>query len=261
MKKSWLLFAIVSLISYVSRSQDSIKHLTLHEAITASVSNNDAIRLSALDIQIATAKFRQTDAIHLPQANFSYTAVTTNNPLNAFGFKLQQSSIRAADFDPEPLNNPSATRDFSATFELQQPLLNIDMHYLRKAAAKQIEVFELLSERATEYICFETEKAYLQLQVAYDENKVLKEALVTSKAVYKISGDYYNQGLIQKSDLLNAELHIMNIETQLKNLPVWHTGCFRHAEHTDGPINGLCLYYRPHWHQQCCDRRPGRLVQ
>ena len=215
-EKKLLLLFIASLISYASRSQDSTKHLCLQEAIIASVSNNNAIKLSALDVQVATAKFRQTDAMLLPQANFSYSAITTNNPLNAFGFKLQQRSITAEDFNPNLLNNPSATPDFSAKFELQQPLLNVDMLYQRKAAAKQVEVYELLSERTKEYLCFETEKAYLQLQMAYDENKVLDEALATAKAVYKTSNDYYNQGLIQKSDLLNAELHVMNIETQVK---------------------------------------------
>lgn len=216
-KKTLLLLFIISLISYVSRSQDSTKHLTLQEAIEASASNNNAIKLTALDVQVATAKFRQTDAIFLPQANFSYSAFTTNNPLNAFGFKLQQKSIAAADFDPKLLNDPSATQDFSAKFELQQPLVNLDMFYQRKGAAKQIEVYELLSERTKEYLRFETKKAYLQLQMAYDENKVLNEALATAKSVYKTSNDYYNQGLIQKSDLLNAELHVMNIETQVKS--------------------------------------------
>ena len=216
-KKRLLLLFIVSLISYASRSQDSVKHLSLQEAITASASNNNVIKLSALDLQIATTKFRQTDAMFLPQANFSYSAFTTNNPLNAFGFKLQQKSITEADFQPKLLNNPSATPDFSAKFELQQPLVNVDMLYQRKAAAVQVEMYQLLSERTKEYLCFETEKAYLQLQMAYDENKVLNEALATSKAVYKTSNDYYNQGLIQKSDLLNAELHVMNIETQVKS--------------------------------------------
>ena len=207
---------IVSLISYASLAQDRTKHLSLQEAITASVSNNDAIKLSELDVQVAKAKFRQTDAVLLPHANFSYAASTTNNPLNAFGFKLQQKAVTAADFDPELLNNPAATPDFSAKFELQQPLLNADMLFLRKATAKQVEMYQLLDKRTKEYVGFKTEKAYLELQVAYDENKVLNEALVTSKAVYKTSQDYYNQGLIQKSDLLNAELHVMNIETRVK---------------------------------------------
>ena|SRR5215204_259553 len=215
-KKKLLSLCIVSLISYASRSQDSPKHLSLREAITASVSNNNAIKLSELDVQVAKSKFRQADAIFLPQANVSYTGSTTNNPLNAFGVKLQQKSIASSDFNPELLNNPSATPDFSAKFEYQQPLLNVDMLYQRKGAAKQVEMYQLLSNRTKEYLCFETEKAYLQLQMAYNENKVLNEALGTSKAVYKTSKDYYNEGLIQKSDLLNAELHVVNIETLVK---------------------------------------------
>lgn len=218
MKKPRLLFLfIISLASHDSWSQENAKHLSLQEAITTSVSNNDAIKLSALDVQVARSKFRQTDATVLPQANFTYSAFTTNNPLNAFGLKLQQRSIAATDFDPELLNNPSATPDFSAKFELQQPLLNVDMLYQRKAAAKQVEMYQLVATRTKEFVRFETEKAYLELQMAYDENKVLNEALATSNSLHKNSGDYYKQGLIQKSDLLNAELHVMNIETQVKS--------------------------------------------
>ena len=215
MKTVFSLFAAL-LISYTSRSQDNTEHLSLQDAISASHSNNNAIRLSALDVQVARAKFRQTESIFLPQANVSYTALTTNNPLNAFGSKLQQRSVSEADLNPKVLNYPSPTQDFSAKLELHQPLLNMDMVYQRKTAARQVEMYQLLSERTRESVRFETEKAYLQLQLAYDENKVLNEALETAKAVYKTSNDYFNQGLIQKSDLLNAELHVMNIETQKK---------------------------------------------
>jgi outer membrane protein TolC len=165
-KKRLFPLFIGALISYASLSQDGSKHLTLQEAITASASNNDAIRLSALDMQVAKAKFRQTEAIFLPQANLSYAASTTNNPLNAFGFKLQQQSITGDDFNPHLLNNPSSTSDFSAKLELQQPLLNIDMLYQRRAVAKQVEMYQLISSRTKEYINFETEKTYLQLQMA-----------------------------------------------------------------------------------------------
>jgi outer membrane protein TolC len=216
-KTGLLLFTIFSLISYSSGAQDSANHLSLQEVITALASNNNAIKLSALEVQIAREKFHQADALLLPQANFSYTAVTTTNPLNAFGFKLQQKAITSADFNPELMNHPSATSDFSTKFELQEPLLNVDVLYQRKAAAKQVEMYQLLFERTIEYLYFEAEKTYLQLQMAYDENKVLNESLAVSKAVYKTSNDYYNQGLIQKSDLLNAEVYVTNIETQLRS--------------------------------------------
>jgi outer membrane protein TolC len=216
-KKRLFVLFIVSLTIYSSRAQDITVHLSLQEAIAASVSNNNAVKLAALDRQIAVAAFHQADAIFLPQVNFSYTAATTNNPLNAFGFKLQQQSITAADFQPKLLNNPSATTDFNTKVELQQPLVNFDMLYERKGASKQVEMYQLISERTKEYLSFETEKAYLQLQILYDAGKVLEEAVITSKAFYKTSKDYFEQGLIQKSDLLNAAVHVMNIETQIKN--------------------------------------------
>src|SRR4051794_8148887 len=103
MRKRLLSLFIVSLISYAAGAQDSAIHLSLQEAITAAASNNNTINLSELDVQVARAKFRQTDAILLPKANFAYTAVTTNNPLNAFGFKLQQRSVTVADFNPKLL--------------------------------------------------------------------------------------------------------------------------------------------------------------
>jgi outer membrane protein TolC len=111
--------------------QESVIHFSLQEAITASVSSNDAIKLAVLDVQVAETKFRQANTVYLPQANFSYTASATNNPLNAFGSKLQQRPVTETAFNPHMLNNPLTITDFSAMFELQQPLLNIDMFYQR----------------------------------------------------------------------------------------------------------------------------------
>lgn len=217
MKQKILLLLLLLLPGPGLFSQENIRPLGLQEAIETATSNNDAAKLSSLDEQLAAARYKQSDAIFLPQANFSYTAFTTNNPLNAFGFKLQQKAITAADFNPVLLNHPGATADFTTKFELQQPLVNIDMLYQRKGAAKQVEMYQLISQRTREYIAFETEKAYLQLQMLYAADKVLKEALATAKAMQKTTSNYFDQGLIQKSDVLNADLQVMNMETQIKN--------------------------------------------
>jgi outer membrane protein TolC len=217
MKKKYLVSLIIVLAALKLWGQDNAQPLTLQQALEAATANNNAVKQSALDEQIAKAKFRQTDAIFLPQANFSYTAFTTNNPLNAFGFKLQQKSISASDFNPALLNHPSATPDFTTKVELQQPLINVDMLYQRKGAAKQVEMYQLISQRTKQYLAFETEKAYLQLQMLYDADKVLKEAYTTARDMHKMSKDYFDQGLIQKSDLLNAEVQVMNIEAQMNS--------------------------------------------
>ncbi|MNK05640.1 Outer membrane efflux protein [compost metagenome] len=199
----------------IVQAQDFVQKLSLNEAISAALANNKTIRLAGLDERIAESSFNQTQAVFLPQVDLSYTAMSTNNPLNAFGFKLQQRSITQNDFDPALLNHPSATPDYMAQLAVKQPLLNIDMLYMRKGAGMQAEVYRYKTQRTREQITFETTKAYLQLQLAYKAEKVLLEAGQTAKAVYKYTDDHFKQGLIQKSDVLNAQVHVTTVESNL----------------------------------------------
>ena len=195
--------------------QDSLKNLSLSEAIGSAINNNKSIQLAKLDENIAASNYKQTEAVYLPQIGFSYTAMSTNNPLNAFGFKLQQQSITQNDFNPDLLNHPSGTPDFTTKLEVQQPLINMDMLYLRKGAAKQTELYQYKTQRTKEYLIFEVQKAYLQLQLAYAAVKVLEDALQTTKSVYTSADNHFQQGLIQRSDVLNAQVQVSTVETNL----------------------------------------------
>jgi hypothetical protein len=66
----------------------------------------------------------------------SHTAIATNNPLMAFGSKLNQATITASDFNPEILNNPDRTTNFATKIEVLQPIINVDGLYGRQAASK-----------------------------------------------------------------------------------------------------------------------------
>ncbi|MET3500761.1 outer membrane protein TolC [Mucilaginibacter rubeus] len=199
----------------VAQAQDLHEKLSLNEAISAALANNKTIRLAGLDERIAESDYNQTQAVYLPQADVTYAAMSTNNPLNAFGFKLQQRSITQNDFNPALLNHPSATPDYMAQLEVKQPLLNIDMLYMRKGAKKQTQVYQYKTQRIKEYITFETTKAFLQLQLAYQAERVLTEASQTAKSVYTFTDNHFMQGLIQKSDLLNAQVHVTAVESSL----------------------------------------------
>lgn len=198
-----------------ANAQDGVQPLSLEEAISATLKNNKAVQLAKFDEDIAASTYKQTEAIYLPQLGFTYTAMSTNNPLNAFGFKLQQKTITQNDFNPVFLNKPGATSDFTTKLELQQPIINMDLVYKRKAAAKQTELYQYKTQRTKEYITYEVQKAYLQLQLAYDAKKLLEEALQTAKSVYKFTDDHFQQGLIQKSDVLNAQVQVTTVETNL----------------------------------------------
>jgi outer membrane protein TolC len=206
---------VLKLFIQTANAQDNVKTISLNDAVAVALSNNSNVKLALLDQNIAIANYKQTEAIFLPQVGFSYTAMSTNDPLNAFGFKLQQQSITAADFNPATLNHPSGTADVMTKLEVQQPLLNIDMLYMRKGAEKQTSVYQYKTQRTKEFITFEVQKAYLQLQLAYNAVTVLEEARQTAQTVYTFTNNHFKQGLIQKSDVLNAQVQLQDVETNL----------------------------------------------
>ena len=212
-----LLLPIFILTTFFTKgfAQQKTEFLSLQDAIDATTSNNSAVQSARIDEAIAQEKYQQTNAGFLPQVNFSYSALATDNPLNVFGFKLQQRTVTAADFNPDKLNHPSATSDFTTKIEVLQPLINMDAVYMKKGALVQAESYQFKTKRTKEYLTFETQKAYHQLQMAHQAVAVLDEALSTAKSLYDFTNNRVLQGLIQKSDLLNVEVQVLGIETNL----------------------------------------------
>ena len=211
------LFATITLLyfSFFAQAQPNVKELRLDEAIRAAVENNKNVSLSQMDEKIALANYKQTEAVYLPQVALSYTAMITDNPLNAFGAKLQQRKISQNDFNPQLLNHPSGTSDFMTRIDLQQPIINMDKLYQRKSAFKQSELYQYKTQRTKEFIVYQVQQAYMQLQLAYEAKKVLDNGLQTVNSIYKFTNDRYNQGLLQKSDVLNVEVQVKTIESNI----------------------------------------------
>lgn len=214
MKKEliWLLALTISVQNAIS--QDTLS-LNLTTALQAALKDNNDIVLSKLDKESAIAKYRQTNAVFLPQINVSYTTVVTNNPLNVFGFKLQQQSVSPSDFNPQLLNNPSTSQNYMAKAEWNQPLLNLDMISQRHAAEQQIDAYYFKEEWTKEYLTFEVNKAYALLQLSHQAVSVLGDALHTANSVLETSKNYFEKGYLQKSDLLSVQVQVASIENKL----------------------------------------------
>ena len=219
-RRSYFLRTLVLSVSIlfsalVANAQQNTKPLLLNDAITLALEQNRQIGLAKTAEKISLSQFKQTEAIWLPQVNLSYTGFTTNQPLNAFGFKLQQAQVQASDFNPATLNHPGATSNVMTQLSVQQPIFNPDMNYLRKAALKEAEVYAFKTQRTKEAITLQVTNSYLQLEFAYEAVKVLQEALATVREIYRFTNDRYQQGLLQKSDLLQVEVQVKTVETNL----------------------------------------------
>jgi outer membrane protein TolC len=141
MNKVLSVLLVISLWSSTIAEAQEHTFLRLADALDAALKNNSDVVQAKLDEARAEAAFKQTNSIFLPQLNVSYTAISTNNPLNAFGTKLQQQQVTQSDFNPEILNHPSSIQNYTAKAEWRQPILNLDQLHQRQAAYLQTEVY------------------------------------------------------------------------------------------------------------------------
>lgn len=196
-------------------AQSNSTPILLQQAIDSAMTHNEQIKQAILNTRIAGEQKKQTNAIFLPAIELSHSALFSNDPLNAFGFKLQQGSVGMADFNPEKLNSPGLSKDFTTQLQIMQPIFNMDAIYQRKAASKMKEMAQWSETRLKEYIRFAVKKAYMEIHLAYRAYEVLEKAKQTALAMNERAKDMYEQGLIQRADLLESEVHLRKVENEL----------------------------------------------
>ncbi len=178
--------------------------------------NNLQLKIASAEVRSAEADLLMSRAMHLPNIKASYTGISTNNPLMAFGSKLNQERVTMEDFNPANLNNPKNIFNFATKLEVQQPIYNKDAVYMKKAGEVKLEVLKLKQERTREYLKFELNKAYMQLQMAYKNVEVLEGAKATVLANKKVIDNYFKNGMIQKSDVLDMNVRVAEIDSQIR---------------------------------------------
>ena len=215
MKTKKLLVLAMLTIASVGLAQDT---LTISKASIWQLASDKNLQLTIVEqnYKAAQADYRQSNAIFLPSITASQTAISTTNPLMAFGSKLNQEILTASDFNPALLNDPAKTQNFATKLEVMQPLINLDGLYGRKAAQSKMQAFQLQTERTTAFVQLEVNKAFMQLQLAYKAVDVLEKANATGKANLKLVNDYFKQGLLQKTDLLNVQVRVNDLSNQLQ---------------------------------------------
>ncbi|WP_372746639.1 TolC family protein [Lutibacter sp.] len=205
-------FLFFNLLTIHAQQEVSI---SLNEVLEKIDSNNHTIKIAEENYNAAKADFNQTNSILLPNISISHSAISTTNPLMAFGTKLNQEILTQADFNPDLLNDPDEIKNFTTKIEVQQPIFNADGIFMRKAAKAKMNAFELQTARTKDAIKLEVTKAYMQLQVAYKAVEVLEKAKEAALENKKMADNNFKQGYMQKADILAVEVHVTEVENQL----------------------------------------------
>lgn len=211
---SILTFSFLSFISLL-QAQDVVS-ISKTEVLNRVQEENQTLKISQQEFYQAKADYRQTNAIFLPNIAVSHTGITTTNPLMAFGSKLNQGVLTAADFNPALLNDPDRTDNFATRIEIKQPLINMDGFYQRKAAKSKMDAMTLQTERTGDYLMFEVDKAYMQLQLAYKALDVIEKALQAAESNKKLADNSFKQGYLQQADVLAVDVRVTEVKNQLQ---------------------------------------------
>ncbi|MDF2551073.1 MAG: TolC family protein [Chryseobacterium sp.] len=214
MQKVWvLILSIITFQTIFSQDTITISKTELEQKI---LDNNLQVKMAQKEAELADAELLGTRAMYLPNINASYTFSNTNNPLYAFGSKLNQERITMTDFNPDNLNSPKSISTFATKLEIQQPIINMDAVYQKKAGQVKSEVLKIKTERTKEYVQFELKKAYMTLQVAYKMVETLENAKTTTLANKRVIDNYYKNGIIQKSEVLYMDVRLKEIDNQIQ---------------------------------------------
>lgn len=214
-RNTYILTLMLLLMTLVVKAQKTVP-ISKADILNRVSKENLSIKISEQEFVQARADYRQTNAVFLPNITASHTGIATTNPLMAFGSKLNQEILTQNDFNPNLLNNPSQIENYATKIEIQQPLINVDGIYQRKAARSKMEAMSLQTQRTTDYLMFEVDKAYMQLQLAYKGVEVLELALKTANENKKIADNSFKQGYLQRADVLSVEVRLTEIKNQLQ---------------------------------------------
>ena len=205
------------LFFFFATAQESPRVLLMDEVVKQATENNRNITLAVMDEKISQSNYKETSVIFLPQVNFSYTAATTNNPLYAFGFKLQQESITEADFNPKVLNNPSGTVGFHDETGSTAAPCSIWIYIICvKAQPSKLNYLIIKHKEQKNISSSRQNRPTWNYNWPMNQKRFWKRRWKQAGPCISSPATGFRQGLLQKSDILNSDVQIKTIESNLE---------------------------------------------
>lgn len=179
--------------------------LSIEDAIRTAWTRNAG--LAASEAQAHAARLDATvarDAM-LPSVETSARAVVSNEPLMAFGLKLDEGRISSQDFDPARLNHPDAAGGVGFAIVLKQPLYSGGrISAARRAAGASAQAEAESHEARRQELAAEVVRAYFGARVADEAVRYAESALAQAQETERFVRARVAQQLLLESESLRA---------------------------------------------------------
>ncbi len=155
----------------------------------------------------ATVESRQAEAdgyrdLRLPTLTLNAQAVRTDEPMMAFGMKLNEARIGMADFNPLVLNHPDPIGAYGGSAVIQQPLYTGGrITAARRAGDFMFQAEQASQERRKQETAERVVEAYFGAQVAEQALKWVEDTRQWIQGLEDFVGARVQQGLMLESEL------------------------------------------------------------
>jgi outer membrane protein TolC len=180
--------------------------ITLEEAIAIALANNPSVKVSSEDVAIAGGNVDVARSLFFPQVSG--------------GYGLVRSERQPAFVDP---NNPLMPPFYAGEKAFKRAEVKVQMilwdfgrtlgTYRQSVLAK--EIAELQSKRNGQMVRLQVAEAYFNVLRAKRARSIVEESLAQAKAHLKTAKSFYDAELVDKNDVLRAELQVAELEQAL----------------------------------------------
>jgi len=176
--------------------------LTLAQSIRKAWTGQAGLRAGQAMVESRQAEAEGYRDLRLPTVTLNAYGIRTDEPMMAFGIKLNQARIGAADFNPLTLNHPDAVGAYGGSAVVQQPLYTGGRLSAARRAGEYMAQAELASqERRKQETAQLVVEAYFGTQVAEQALKWVDDTRAWIQGLEDFVGARVSQGLMLESEL------------------------------------------------------------
>jgi len=187
--------------------------LTISDAMQLADKQNPRIKAALSQATAADHRITQAKSGFLPQVFFTETYSNTNNPMWAFGNRLNQEIITQTDFDPDRLNHPDPINNFNSALSMEWSVYQGGQTRIGVNQAKlDREAQDFFLTRTRQEVIATAATAYAGMVLAYHHLDVIRKSLETARVHLEMIRNRYENGLVVKSDLLRTQVHIAELD-------------------------------------------------